>query len=165
MFKHLIKKIAKPRTKKKEIVMTVKFTFEAFNDNEDEAKEDVKRFKNWMKDQFTEWDNSILQYFLYAYGLQQGAGDEKYKLEQHIDKIIKDESSTVEEITEFMKDVKEDIIEEGNEEYIEDHDKKSEDVEEDVEQEEDIIDDKEDPKQKTVEVRKKPQKQIKLKDV
>lgn len=164
MFKRLIKKIAKPRTKKKEIVLTTKFTFEVFNDNEDEAKEDVKRFKEWMKDQFTQWDSSILQYFLYAYGLQQNAEDEKYKLEVHIDKIVKDESSTVGEITEFMKDVKEDIIEEGNEEYIEDHDKKPKDVQEDIEQE-DIIDDKEDPTQKTVEVRKKPQKQIKLKDV
>lgn len=165
MFKRLIQKIAKPRTKKKEAIIELRFTFEVFNDNPEEAKTDVKRFKDWLKDQFTEWDSSILQYFLYAYGLQQDPNDEKYKLEVHISNIVKDESSTVEEITEFMKDVKEDIIEEGNEEYIEDHDKKSEDVEEDVEQEEDIIDDKEDLKQKTVEVRKKPQKQIKLKDV
>lgn len=170
MFKRLIQKIAKPRTKKKEIVMTVKFTFEVFNDNEDEAKEDVKRFKEWMKDQFTEWDSSVLQYFLYAYGLQQDANDERYMLDVHIDKIIRDESATVGEITDFMKDIKDDLIEEGKEEYIEDHDKKTKNDSEEPEQEpeeesEDIIDDKEDPSQKTVEVRKKPQKQIKLKDV
>jgi hypothetical protein len=161
LFKRLIKKIATPRTKKKEIVMTVKFTFEVANDNEDEAKEDVKRFKDWMKDQFTQWDNSMLQYFLYAYGLQQDPNNEKYKLEQHIDKIIRDESATVGEITDFMKDVKEEVIDEGNEEYIEDHDKESKDEPE----EQEAIDDKDDPEQEIVEVRKKPQKQIKLKDV
>lgn len=170
MFKRLIQKIAKPRTKKKEAIIEVRFTFECFNDNPEEAKADVKRFKDWLKNQFTEWDDSILQYFLYAYGLQQDANDEKYKLDVHISSIIKDESATVGEITDFMKDVKDDLVEEGKEEYIEDHDKKTNNDSEEPEQEpeeesEDIIDDKEDPSQKTVEVRKKPQKQIKLKDV
>lgn len=157
--KRLIRKEATPRAKKKEVVLTTKFTFEAFNDNEDEAKADVKRFKEWIKDQFTEWDNSILQYFLYAYGLQQDANDEKYMLDVHIDKIIKDESATVNEMEDFMRDVKEDLIEDGKEEYIEDPNKEPDMELEDVEPE------PEKEVEKEITVRKKPQKQIRLKDV
>jgi len=162
MFKRLIQKIAKPRTKKKEAIIELRFTFEVFNDNPDEAKADVKRFKDWLKDQFTEWDDSILQYFLYAYGLQQDPKDEKYKLEVHISNIVKDESATVGEMEDFMRDVKKDLIEDGKEEYIEDPKKKSDMELEDVEPEEEVVDEE---KSETVEVRKKPQKQIKLKDV
>lgn len=158
MIKRLIKKLAKPRTKKKEIVMSVKFCFEVFNDNEDEAKEDVKRFKQWMKDQFTEWDNSILQYFLYAYGLEDTA-DEKYKLDVHIDKIVKDESSTVGEINEFMQGVKDDLVDEGKEEYIEDHDKDSENIEPEAN------DDNEEDEKHIIVKKKKPMNPIKLKDI
>jgi hypothetical protein len=95
MMSRLIKQ-AKPRTKKKEIQMTVKFVFEVFNDNEDEAKLDVKRFKQWMKDKFTEWDASVLEYFLYGYNLLQ-EDDSKYALDIHIDKILKDDSATLDE--------------------------------------------------------------------
>lgn len=87
-----LKKVSKPRAKKKETVLTVKFTFEAFNDNEDEAKLDCKNFKEWMNGHFPSWNESILQYFLYAYSLTQNDDNSKYKLEAHIDKIIKDES-------------------------------------------------------------------------
>ena len=101
-----LKKIAKPRTKKKEVVLTIKINFETRNDNSDEAKADCIKFKNWVKDQFTEWDDSMLQYFLYAYNLIQNPED-KYFLDIHIDKIIKDESSTMEEQEEFINEVEE----------------------------------------------------------
>lgn len=159
MIKRLINKIAKPRVKKKEVIVETRFTFEVFNDNSDEAKEDCKRFKQWLKDQFTEWDNSILQYFLYAYGLQQDANDEKYKLEVHISQIVKDESSTVGEINEFMQGVKDDLVDEGKEEYIEDHDKDSENIEPEVN------DDNEEDEKHIIVKKKKPMNPIKLKDI
>lgn len=96
-----LKKIAKPRPKKKELVMTYKFTFEVFSDNEDEAKQDIKRFKQWMKDQFIHWPESMLQYYQYAYNLHQNHDDSKYLLEGHIDKILKDESVTIDERDSF----------------------------------------------------------------
>ncbi len=92
---------AKPRPKKKELVLTYKFTMEVFNDNEDEAKQDIKRFKQWMKDQFVYWPESMLQYYLYAYNLHQNHDDTKYLLEGHIDKILKDESVTIDERNSF----------------------------------------------------------------
>lgn len=100
-----LKKIAKPRSKKKEVVLTTKLTFEVYNDNEDEARQDCHRFKDWIKDQFTEWDHSMLQYFLYAYGLTQDPNDDKYLLDLHIDKIIKDDSSTIAEQEKFMEEI------------------------------------------------------------
>jgi hypothetical protein len=103
-----LQKVAKPRTKKKELVVTVKFTFEVLNDNEDEAKADLRKFKEWMNQQFTQWNSSILQYFLYSYKLQQNADDERYRLEHHIDKIIKDDSATIDERTRMNRKYQED---------------------------------------------------------
>jgi hypothetical protein len=124
-----LKKLAKPRTKKKEVVLTVKYTFEVFGDNEDETKIDCKRFKQWMKDHYTQWDSSILQYFLYAYNLMQDPDDAKYKLEFHIDKILKDDSATIDERNFFDKQLEEikDNLEEGG-----DGDINTDDVDEDL---------------------------------
>lgn len=116
MSSRLKKIIAKPRPKKKELVLTCKFTFETFNDNEDEAKQDIKRFKQWMKDQFVQWPESMLQYFLYAYNLHQNHDDHKYLLESHIDKIIKDESVTIDERDSFDNVL--DQVEEQSEQKI-----------------------------------------------
>jgi len=110
-----LKKIAKPRTKKKEVVITMKCSFVAYGDNEDETKVDCKRFKQWMKDHFTQWDNSILQYFLYSYNLMQDPDDSKYELELHIDKILRDDSATIDERNLFDQQIQEvkDSLEEG----------------------------------------------------
>jgi hypothetical protein len=116
---------AKPRTKKKEVVMTIKFTFEAVNDNEDEAKNDIKRFKDWMKNQFTEWDTSILEYFLYAYKLSQDDDDSKYILDVHIDKILKDDSATIDEREHFQK-----MIDDENEKNEDEIEEQEDDIEE-----------------------------------
>lgn len=125
-----LKKVAKPRTKKQEVVLSVKFTFEAFNDNTDEAKLDCKRFKQWMKEQFSEWDHSILQYFLYAYKLMQDADDDKYLLDMHIDKIYKDDSATMAETKEFME-----LLEEEQEEKEVELDELAEQYEKEIEDE------------------------------
>jgi hypothetical protein len=88
---------AKPRPKKKEVHLTMKYNFECYEDNEDEAKAICRRFKHWMKDHFAQWDNCILQYFLYANNLVQSYDDLKYRLEGHIDKITRDDSATIDE--------------------------------------------------------------------
>ena len=92
-------KTAIPRKKKKELKLTTKFVFEVFSDNENEAKVDIKAFKNWMKDVFPDWAETILQHFLYQNNLSQGinADEKKYLLAVNIDKIIKDESSIKDE--------------------------------------------------------------------
>jgi hypothetical protein len=66
----------------------------------------------------------------------------------------------IDEITDYMKDIKQDLINEGNEEYIQDHDKTLEDDSGDLEQ---VIEEKNPVN--VVEVRKKPQQKVKLKDV
>jgi len=105
---------AKPRRKKKELKFTIKFVFEAFSDNEDEAKGAVRAFKNWMKDIFPEWGDTILEHFLYQHGLSQNSKDNKYLLTLNMDKVIKDESSVKDariffdnKITEIDKDAEE----------------------------------------------------------
>jgi hypothetical protein len=136
MFSRL-RKLAKPRAKKKEVILTLKLNFEVYNDNEDEAKADCKRFKEWVKSQFSEWDNSILQYFLYAYKLVQDPEDDKYLLDIHIDKIIKDDSSTAAEIKEFMDNIEkqhkdeEEVLDDKREEIIEEIENESEEPSED----------------------------------
>ena len=93
--------IAKPRKKKKELKLTVKFVFEAFSDDENEAKGDIKAFRNWMRDEFPNWSDSILQHFLYQNNLSQSTENDKYLLAVNIDKVIKDESSIQDERTWF----------------------------------------------------------------
>ena len=89
--------IAKPLRKKKEIKLTVKFVFEAFGDNENDTKGDLKLFRNWMTNEFSKWDDSILQHFLYQNNLSQEKQNPKYALSVNVDKIIKDDSSAKDE--------------------------------------------------------------------
>ena len=96
MNKRLVRK-AKPRKKKKEIKLTTKFVFEAFSDNENEAKADIKAFRNWMRDVFPKWNESILQHFLVQTGLRQSPDGKKYLLAVNIDKILVDESAIKDE--------------------------------------------------------------------
>ena len=96
MANRLIKK-AKPRKKKKEIKLTTKFVFEAFSDNENEAKADIRAFRNWMRDVFPTWSESILQHFLNQTRLQQDSEGKKYLLAVNIDKILVDESAIKDE--------------------------------------------------------------------
>jgi hypothetical protein len=92
-----ITRLAKPRTKRKETVLTMKFSFDVTEDNENEAKDACRRFKHWMNDYFSQWNDSILQYFLYANKLAQDPDDAKYRLEVHLDKVVKDDSSTIDQ--------------------------------------------------------------------
>lgn len=99
--KRLIRRTAKPRKKKKELKLTVKFVFETFGDDENDVKGDLKLFRNWMANEFPKWDDTILQHFLYQNNLSQTANKPKYLLAVNVDKIIKDESSVKDERTWF----------------------------------------------------------------
>ena len=103
---------AKPRKKKKELKLTTKFVFEVFSDDESESKRDIKIFRNWMRDEFPRWSDTILQHFLYQNGLFQEAKHPKYLLSVNIDKIIKDESSIKDERTWYENEI-EDLSEDA----------------------------------------------------
>lgn len=96
-FKTNLYKDAKPRRKKKELKLTAKFVFEVFSDDEINAKDDIKSFRNWMRDEFPKWSDTILQHFLYQNKLFQSVEKPKYLLAVNVDKIIKDESSIKDE--------------------------------------------------------------------
>lgn len=108
--------IAKPRKKKKELKLTVKFVFEVFNDDENDAKGDIKLFRNWMAKEFPKWNDSILQHFLYQNNLSQTVSSPKYLLAVNVDKIIKDESSIKDERNWFDNEI--DNLSEDAEEAI-----------------------------------------------
>lgn len=88
---------AKPRKKKKELKLTTKFVFEVFSDDDMDAKGDLKTFRNWMRDEFPKWSQTILEHFLYQNNLSQTVAKPKYLLAVNVDKIIKDESSITDE--------------------------------------------------------------------
>ena len=102
---------AKPRKKKKEVVLTTKLLFEAYNQNDMEAKAVVKLFKQWVKEHFIGWSDTILQHFLYEYNLPQDERTE-YKLTMQMHKILKDESFIKDDL---MKILKQDNIEHEDE--------------------------------------------------
>ena len=102
---------AKPRKKKKEVVLTTKLLFEAYNQNDMEAKAVVKLFKQWVKEHFIGWSDTILQHFLYEYNLPQDERTE-YKLTMQLHKILKDESFIKDDL---MKILKQDNIEHEDE--------------------------------------------------
>ena len=126
--KRLIRE-AVPRKKKKEVVLTTKLVFEAINENEIEAKSVCKLFKQWIKEHFVGWSDTILQHFLYEYNLPQ---DERtqYKLTMQIHKILKDESFIKDDL---MKILKQDNIEDKVDDDDEDDDEVNEEIDEDEE--------------------------------
>jgi hypothetical protein len=87
--KRLIKK-AKPRQKKREMQLDIEFHFEVWDDNDDKNKEDCQLFKQWMNNQFSDWEQSILEHFLYDNGLLQNTDDEKYDLTMQVGTITEE---------------------------------------------------------------------------
>ena len=125
-FTRLIKE-AIPRKKKKEIVLTTKLTFESFNEDEIFSKTVCKLFKQWIKEHFVGWSDTILQHFLYEYNLPQDERTE-YKLTMQMHKIIKDES--------FIKDDLMKILKHDNIEHKDEMDEDEELDEEEIDNEE-----------------------------
>ena len=92
--KRLVSKLQK---KKKEIKLTTKFVFEVISNDDIDAKEDIKLFRNWIANEFPKWNDSILQHFLYQNNLSQEKEQPKYILSINMDKIISDDSSAKDE--------------------------------------------------------------------
>ena len=111
-----LKKVARPRPKHKEVWINMRLCFEVSEDNDDLAAEVCAKFKDWARDQFAQWDKSILEHFLYEYGLSQNSNDDKYMLDFYIDKIIKDETLTPTEQEEYMEEIRKQEEEQKKEE-------------------------------------------------
>lgn len=88
---------AKPRRSRKSIILTMKYVLDIHEDNDDEAKKIGKMFIAWMRDHFSNWDDTVLQYFLYDNNIQQNADNDRLYLEGHLDKILKDDCTHMEE--------------------------------------------------------------------
>lgn len=88
---------AKPRRKRKSIILTMKYVLDIHEDDNDEAQRIGKIFKAWMRDKFSDWDETILQYFLYDNNIVQNEDDDRLELEGHLDKIIKDDCEHMED--------------------------------------------------------------------
>jgi len=69
----------------------MKFVMDIHEDNKDEAKDIGKKYIAWMRDKFSNWNESILEYFLYENNIAQNTEDDRLELELHLDKIIKDD--------------------------------------------------------------------------
>lgn len=88
-----LKKLAdRPRENRRKVTYLLKIGLEVDNGDGD-AIDSLKLFKNWVGDKFTQWDRSILEYFLYDYGLVQSADDDKYFLDFRIEKILEDDTN------------------------------------------------------------------------
>lgn len=91
----------KPRRKRKSIIMTMRYTLDIHEDDPEEAKAIGKLFKTWMRDKFSQWDDTILQHFLYENNLVQNKDDDRFILDGHLEKIVKDDCSDSDEREEF----------------------------------------------------------------
>ena len=91
----------KPRRKRKSIILTMRYTLDIFEDDPDEAKEIGKLWTQWVRDRFSKWDDTVLQYFMYETGVEQNADDDRLALEGHLEKIVKNDCATFIEQDEF----------------------------------------------------------------
>ena len=87
-----MKRLGKPRRKRKSIILTMKYVLDIHEDDPIETDKIGKLFRTWMRDHFSNWDQSILQYFLYENNIKQNATNDRVLLEGHLDKIIKDDT-------------------------------------------------------------------------
>ena len=102
----LIKKADRPSENFKEIEYLIRMSLKVNND-EGNAGDDLTRFRQWIPTTFTEWDKSILEHFLYNYGLLQNDSDNKYVLDIKIENILRDDSEKMRPMVE--KAVEEDF--------------------------------------------------------
>ncbi len=87
-----LRKIAdRPRENRKKVTYMLKIGLEVDNGDGD-AIDNLKLFKDWITNKFTQWDKSILEYFLYEYGLMQSSEDDKYYLDFRIEKLLDDDT-------------------------------------------------------------------------
>lgn len=112
--KRLIK-FAKPRRSRKSIILTMKYTLKIKETDADKIKKIREMFISWMRDKFSTWDDTVLQYFLYDTHTEQNDKDDRLELEGHLDKILQDEEDIYKPIVITMKYVL-DIHEDNDEE-------------------------------------------------
>lgn len=87
-----LKKIAdRPRENRKKVSYDLTLSLEVDN-SDGTAEDDLKKFKSWVTNKFTQWDKSILEYFLYEYGMIQNPDDDKYFLDFKIENLIDDDT-------------------------------------------------------------------------
>lgn len=87
-----LKRIAdRPRENRKKVSFELKLSLEVDN-SDGSARDDLKRFKEWVTNKFTKWDKSILEYFLYEYGMMQDSTDDKYYLDFRIENLLDDDT-------------------------------------------------------------------------
>lgn len=89
--KRLVKLADRPRENRKKVTYILKLGLEVDNSDGD-AIDHLRLFKNWTTNKFTQWDKSILEYFLYEYGLIQNSTDDKYFLDFKIEKLLDDDT-------------------------------------------------------------------------
>lgn len=87
-----LKKIAdRPRENRKKVSYLLEIALEVDN-SDGKALEDLNLFKEWMNNKFTKWDKSILEYYLYEYGLLQNPDSDKYYLDFRIKELMEDDT-------------------------------------------------------------------------
>lgn len=89
--KRLVKINDRPRENNKKVEFLCSLSLE-INSQTGTSKEELTKFKDWVSNRFTQWDKSILEYFLYEYNLQQDPDGKKYKLDFRIQELIKDDT-------------------------------------------------------------------------
>lgn len=98
-------KTAKPRRKRRSIILTMRYTLDIFEDDPDEAKKIGKEWTRWVRDNFSTWDEAVLQHFLYECGVEQNADGDRLVLEGHLEKIVKNDCATFIERDEFDQEL------------------------------------------------------------
>ena len=101
----LIKENDRPRENFKEVEFLLRLKLGVDNFHGD-AFQDLDKFKQWVTNSFTKWDASILEYFLYSYGLLQDSEDNKYFLDFKVENLLKDDTKN--EIRPMVEDAIED---------------------------------------------------------
>ena len=102
---------SKPRRSRKSIILTMKYTLDIHSDKSDEIRD---MFITWMRDKFSQWDDTILQYFLYDTHTEQNDADDRLELEGHLDKILDEDFENKAIVTmKYVLDIHEDNDEEN----------------------------------------------------
>lgn len=89
--KRLIKINDRPRENRKTVEFTLSMRLDIDNSDGD-AVDNLLKFKQWVTNNFTQWDASILEHFLYQYELLQNETNDKYFLDFKVEKITKDDT-------------------------------------------------------------------------
>ena len=92
MTKKDLRKIAdRPRENRRSVEYVLSLKLDIDN-SEGDAAEQLKLFKKWVVETFTQWDRSILEHFLYNYNLLQDYDSTKYHLEFKVEGLTQDDS-------------------------------------------------------------------------